>query len=80
MIDSMEDKGIYKVHFSEQGQEDLAKCICPYCDSDFDESTLFTGEDGRDGGEGFCSFCRIQFSWIENPFECEVKEDSFGPL
>lgn len=62
------------VFFGEEGQKALQEERCPYCEADM-EGFLFGGSDGRDGGFATCQHCKIDFAWIENPFECEVKEN-----
>lgn len=56
------------------GQASLTGGRCPYCDAWLD-GTTFIGEDDRIGGLVCCQPCRLQFAWIDSPFECEIQED-----
>ena len=58
----------------EQGQTALKESRCPYCD-EWLEGTQFSQEDERIGGLVECSACKIQFAWIDSPFECEIREE-----
>lgn len=60
--------------FGHVGQSSLESGRCPYCDSDMEEYSLFGGFDGREGGFGYCPCCRVRFSWIDSPFECDIQE------
>lgn len=60
--------------FGNVGQSALFRGNCPYCDTDFEEFRLFGGSNGRDGGFGYCCYCRVRFAWIDSPFECEIQE------
>ena len=60
--------------FGNVGQSALFEGLCPYCEANFDEFTLFGGSDGREGGLAYCRYCRIRFAWIDGPFECDIQE------
>lgn len=62
--------------FGSVGRSALESGVCPYCEANLDEFSLFGGSDGRDGGFGYCPCCRVRFAWIDSPYECEIQEEA----
>lgn len=57
-----------------EGEQALDLFTCPFCEASFESGFMFGGSDQREGGLAYCEHCNLEFAWINNPFECEVKE------
>ena len=71
MVEGMSPRNVW---FGHEGQDALYRDLCPYCDERLEWGHRFQQEDGRHGGLMTCPWCKLEFAWIDGPFECTEKE------
>lgn len=71
-VDLPDDQQGQPINLDEKQRKSLDMFNCPFCGTHFDSGFIFGGSDNREGGFSFCEECQVEFSWIDNPFECSI--------